>query len=212
MELWIPVVATLVGVVIGAGLTFLREFLTTKAKRKKDAAYLTAVVSGALDRFVAGCELVVNDDGLSQGQYDEDGTRSAQSSLPEFRPEELKVEWPSIPAELIYRVLDLPYKREAANSYITEAGEHADPPDYENYFDQRQYQYAKLGLEAVNLSRDLRKHSSFPDRDRGAWDPAWYFQEVIDRIDRQWKERDERHAANPGLPGLPAAVAPDPTQ
>ncbi|HCT7763592.1 TPA: hypothetical protein OT831_001524 [Klebsiella pneumoniae] len=42
------------------------------------------------------------------------------------------------------------------------------PPDYKDYFEERQYQYSLLGLKAAYIAEDVRKQNRFPDSD--LWD------------------------------------------
>lgn len=183
MNSWVPAIFGLMGVILGAVLTYWREHLLQRKKEKKDAAYLAVVVSAALERFSAACARVVNDDGLCEGHPDEDGCRSAQVKIPKFDPELLDVEWRSLPAELMYDVLDLPYLIELADGAIAEAAEHADPPDYEEFFEQRQYQYAGLGIDAAALVARLRKHAGYPPRPIGDWDVVAHMESHRARFD-----------------------------
>ena len=130
-----------------------------------------------MDRYVFRCSEVVTDDGLSQGQTDKNGYRVAQVKTPEFRPDTLSVEWRSIPVDLMYEILDLPYKAEVAAHIIDGASENADPPDFEDFFEERRLQYANLGLQAAAIADRLRKHANLPTRSIAHWDPIVWLRE-----------------------------------
>jgi len=203
MNGWISALFGLIGVTLGAALTYLREYVTQQKREKKDAAYLAVVVAGALDRFSAECVRVVADDGLSRGQRDESGFLSAQVKTPTFQPEPLGVDWKSVPADLMYPILDLPYRIEMANRKIHDTAEYqAEPPDYDEFFEDRQFEYAVLGLDASALATKLRRHIGFPDRPTSQWDPLAYMADVKSKIEEAREERARRHASGLGVPAL----------
>lgn len=186
----------LIGVVLGAVLTVAREWWSQRVKDVKDAAFLAVQVVGQLDRFVAGCASVVADDGLSEGRPDEQGYRRAQVTPPKFEPENFNVEWKSLPLELMYGVLDLPYKIGAANHSIENAYEYqATPPDFDEFFEERQYQYALLGIEAARLSTALRHHAKLPLRVAEEWDPVQYMLQARSKIDSLREDAATRNLA-----------------
>jgi hypothetical protein len=166
-----PAISGLVGVLLGSALVTLKEWWFSYRLDMRDARFLAVQVVGRLDRYVFACAEVVADDGLSHGQSDEHGYSVAQVELPKFIPEALSVEWRSIPAELMYEILDLPYKAEVAAHIIAGASENADPPDFDDFFEERQLQYASLGLQAAAIASRLRNHAKLPERSIAHWDP-----------------------------------------
>jgi hypothetical protein len=137
----------LIGVMVGALITGASEFWKERRTRKKNAEYLAIRIVSLLDRYVEGCTEVAGDDGLCQGQPDEDGCRRIQVEVPELHIQLIDVDWRSIPATLMYQILSFPNKIDAANHRIHGEFEHASsPPDYEEGFEERRYQYALLGL------------------------------------------------------------------
>jgi len=187
----------LVGVFLGAVLTVAREWWFQSRKTRKDAEYLSIQVSCELERYVAMCAEVVGDDGLCDGLPDEDGCHSIQVQAPEFDPMSLNVEWKSLPANLMYEILDFPYKTEVANQAIAAAFEYeAGPPDYWEGFEERQLQYATLGLAASELATKLRSHVDLPARSVGDWNPVRYMKEKKSAIE---SKRAKRAAQMPNL-------------
>ena len=128
-------------------------------------------MSCQLERYAADCADVVGDEGWP----DENGLRSAGVKAPKFEPHSVGVEWKSLPASLMYEVLDFPYKAELAVQKVVAAFDClATPPDYSEGFEERQLQYAHLGLAALDLATKLRSHAGIAPRDFGEWNPAEY--------------------------------------
>jgi len=185
----------LIGVALGALLTIAREWWFQKRKNRKDAEYLSIQVSCELERYVARCAEVVADDGLYRGQPDEDGYHKCQVVAPTFNPMSFNVEWKSLPVNLMYEILDFPYQGELANRTISSAFEHlADPPDYWQGFEERQFQYATLGITASQLATKLRNHVNLPARHIGDWHCVDYMEEKKLAIESERAERARRHS------------------
>lgn len=185
----------LLGVVVGASITAAREHWASKASVQKNAEYLAIRVVSVLDGFAEKCADVVGDDGLSCGQRGQDGCRSVQVSTPDSSVESLDVDWKSIPSNLMYEILTLPNRVSAANKNIAGVWEFAaDPPDYSEFFEERQIQYGELGLKAASLSDELRKLYGIPARKYRDWNPVEYLSEGMDRAIATRKERLARAA------------------
>jgi hypothetical protein len=194
----------LLGVALGAVLTLFREWWFQSRKDRKDAEYLAVVVSCALDTYAARCADVVADDGLSYGQPDEDGYHRVQVDAPVFTPDTLNVEWKSLPAKLMYRILDLPNQATEASHKVDGAFEYAaTPPDFGEGFEERHMQYASLGLQAAELAKELRKRTGLPQRAYDQWNPIEFMSERKAEIFARRAERERRHVA----PNLPAALS-----
>ena len=75
----------------------------------------------------------------------------------------------------MYEILSFPNQIDAANHRIDGAFEYdAGPPDYEEGFEERQYQYAVLGLKAAYLADQLRTNYGVPMRECSDWNPIEY--------------------------------------
>lgn len=139
---------------------------------------------------MAKCAEVVGDDGLCEGIPDEDGYHSIQVQAPKFHPMSLNVEWKSLPVNLMYEILDFPYKAEIADQAINSAFEYeAGPPDYWEGFEERQFQYATLGLAASQLTTKLRNHVDLPARSVGGWNPVFYMEKKKSVIESRRAKR-----------------------
>ncbi|MGI8568578.1 MAG: hypothetical protein ACR2KT_05665 [Methylocella sp.] len=178
----------LLGVIVGSGIPWLKETLS----ERKHARYLAIRVVCILDKFVEGCVDVVNDDGLREGQRDADGFLDPQVNLPDSPSFPTDVDWRSIKHDVMYRVLSLPRDVEIAKRSISHSSEFSDPPDFKEFFEDRQYQYACLGLTAAKLARDLRNTYSIPDRDFGHWNPVKNLRDKKDTIEQQRHARESQ--------------------
>jgi hypothetical protein len=180
----------LAGVIIGAGLTTLKDVYLQARKERKALEYLAVQVSFALDDYVHGALEVVFDDGLDDGQRDDRGCLQATVEYPELRPDKLELEWTSLPAEMMHEVFDLPIRTKDAIGAIGQVAEHGmGPPDYEDYFEERVIQFASLGLQASDLADRIRALAVLPGRrSTPSWNP------VDELRTRSTKAKDRRLA------------------
>ncbi|MCD9087372.1 hypothetical protein [Stenotrophomonas sp. SY1] len=184
-----PAVIGLFGVVVGAGLTSRRERNAEARKAKKDAALLAAIIGGELDKFISSCADVAQDDGTvdpTSGFWDE------STAVPSFDPSKFAVEWRSIDEKIMFDIHDLPYQIGFSNGAISDAAEHDSPPDFPDWFEERQYQYARLGLHCVDIVARLRTAAKLRPRPKTfEWKPEVIFQAKIDKIEAQRAKRDQ---------------------
>lgn len=184
----------LIGVALGAALTVVKEWWFQSRRTRKEAEYLAIQVACGLERYAAVCSDVVADDGLCEGRPNEHGCHEIQVKAPEFDPESYKVEWKSLPAVLMYEVLDLPFKAELAAREVSAAFEYtASPPEFWEGFEERQLQYARLGLTALVLAEKLRTHVGLPVRDTSDRDIAEYLMRHKTDIEADRQKRSSQY-------------------
>ena len=63
----------------------------------------------------------------------------------------------------MYRIRELPVLQDEAHRAIAYAAEYSDPPWHKDYFRERQYQFTRLGINAVILAVRLRKATGMPE-------------------------------------------------
>lgn len=150
---------TLIGVVIGAAIPFLRDVYFHSFQREKDAEYLAVRVICELDTFVNICLNVIYDDGreMGRGEFTSGGE---EHFPPKYTPPKTldfppNLDWKSIDANLMYRILALPNKLTYTYKYIKFASEISFAPDYEELYWARYMGYADLGLEAISIIEAL---------------------------------------------------------
>jgi len=182
----LPAIFGLLGVIVGAVITSWREIWFFRLKNQKEKEYLVIQLLSKLERFVRGCADVVADDGLFEGRGDDDGARRTQVDVPKIDFEDLKVDWKVLPIDFMYEILDLPYKTELANNLIRSAGENADYPDFETYFEIRQYEYATLGLDTNKLINKLRAEIKLEPRPepKNGWNVVSYIASEKSKLEK----------------------------
>lgn len=179
-----------VGVVLGAILTLFRDFWTDYRTRERKATYLAIRVTCILERFIDGCVSVA----LDEGEEDERGLLHTTASRPELNLEALDVDWQSLNLDLMYEILNFPSDIEESNKIVDSVAEHvAFPPYYEEIFEERQYQFSKLGLKAHDLATRLRAKYSIPKRKFENWNPIERIAETKKKIESLRHKREEKH-------------------
>jgi hypothetical protein len=181
----------LVGVFVGAFLTWFKDAWSDRRMRGRHARYLAIRIVCILDGYMKSCADVVYDDGLCEGQPNEQGFVEPQVPLPPTLtfPEDL--DWKSIEHALMYRLLSMPSEIEAANHMIDAAWNYGDP---EAHIEERQYQYAKLGLASFALTKEIRSKYDIPSKDLGEWNPVKRLMEATERIEKGRRDRGQRTA------------------
>ncbi len=189
------IIIGLIGVIVGAMLTIARDLYNEHRTQKKRAMYLALKVTCILDQFTIECTYIVGDDGYMHGG-DEQGCATTQTSYPKLDLYSADVDWQSLPFYLMYETLSIHTHIEAANSLISSTYEYVShPPDYEEHFEERQYEYAKLGLLANKLSNNLRQYYKMPKKHYEKCNPNDYLREGKIKIEKIKKTR-EQHFLN----------------
>ncbi|MNK17630.1 hypothetical protein D3C87_358220 [compost metagenome] len=174
------------GVLLGNSFVTIKEVVTSRFKRKKDAEYLAIIVVSHLDRFVNGCLQVAHDDGTEEGiPAGNNGSYWARTvKEPTLDPLDIKVEWKSLPRNLMYAVLRIPDKQEHLTHQLSGIYEFDDFPEYSDYFRARRHGYAELGLEVSAVSEKLRKHAGMPIDKLvpGVWSRERALREIMEKI------------------------------
>lgn len=181
----------LIGVVVGAVIAGMQSWLDARKTRLESARYLAIRVVCALDTYVDNCTSAVCDDGLSFGQRNKDGYLEPQVPTPAPIAYAADVDWRSIEHALMYELLSLPNRAEAANAAIDFSWEIASPPDFDEFFEERQRRYTELGLKAAALAAALRAQYEIPSLMFGEWNPV----ERLEREKRSLEALDRERAS-----------------
>ncbi len=163
----------------------LRHEAKTQATARKEeldrhGTYLAVRVACVLDPFVMAAVEVVNDKGI----YDQE--RELNPDLVEPTLDlPTDVDWKSIDPHLMDSILTLPNEIASAKKTISFVGDMiSGPPNHDEWFDERRYQWAKLGLIALDLARDLRDRYKLRQPDYSRYDPR-------DTLDAAFRKEDE---------------------
>ncbi|MFY7988122.1 MAG: hypothetical protein ACOVNP_04510 [Flavobacterium sp.] len=179
----------LFGVLLGSGISWFQSYWSDTRNRNKNARYLAIRVVCILDKYIEECANVIKDNGLSHGQRNEDGYLEPQvnSPGPPVYPDD--VDWKSINHDLMFQILSFPSEVEDGDRFIKATWNIAGPPDFEDWFIERRFQYSKFGLIACKLSHDLSKKYGIQKKIYNDWDPISDFKEElkISALKRQLK-------------------------
>jgi hypothetical protein len=194
----------LLGVILGSLLTGFKDWLTHYLKRKNNGRYAAVRLIAVLDEYAQGCVSVVSDDGTCEGRpagRTEQGEEYyvPQATQPESPTFPDDIDWRSINFTLMYRILSLPNNARETDRYIAASAEHSFPPDYEEVFAARQEGYAHLGLESVNLVKDLRREFRLPDTPKKFWEWGWDMKKFFQDKLAEFEKRRQASGRNEGL-------------
>lgn len=176
--------AALGGVSLTHHYTRKREERAAETRLASERLFIATELVFLLEQFAEACAGVATD----HGYLNQDRITVPETTVPNLSYSAVTGDWRVLPAKLMYNIRELPVFQEEADRAIAAA--EAYPPDYEEFFEARQYQYTRLGLKAIIQSRRLRQFAGLPDTRLDA--SPWSAQNVL------WKEwrlkRKRRHA------------------
>lgn len=160
------------GVIIGATISWFQSYWTNKRESDKSAKYLAIRLVCILDKYLYDCIKIVKDDGLSYGQRNKEGCLEPQVKQPgpPIYPDD--IDWKSIEPDLMYGLLSFPSEVADGERLISFAWDITGPPDFEEWFDERKFQYSQFGLIASKLSNDLSSKYGIKKKVYNNWDPV----------------------------------------
>ncbi|UML94873.1 hypothetical protein [Shewanella xiamenensis] len=179
----------LLGVVVGFVLNLAYGAWGKRKQRKQEQYYLAVLVTMHLDRFFDEAVWLCGDNGTP----DQEGCYISTIPYPKFELPTKDVDWRSLPQELMRDILWLPECIRNAQELIASASEYAaTPPYFEEYFETRQYEFAKLALAVNKMSMRLRKVANLPMRKISDeyYDPITALIKIVSKVD---KARGDRH-------------------
>ncbi|MDQ9388638.1 MULTISPECIES: hypothetical protein [Serratia] len=182
--------AALGGVYLAHYLTRWREESAAAAKQASERLFIATELVFLLEQFAEGCAQVATD----QGEPDQQGEYSPAVKPPELSVLDVSGDWRTLPPLIMYRIRELPILQSEARRDIAAASEHSWAPYHKEGFQERQYQYARLGLKALILSRRLRKLTGLPDTRLDATE--WSAQPVLWKA---WQEERNRRSVQARL-------------
>ncbi|HIF4822219.1 TPA: hypothetical protein ACX137_004846 [Serratia marcescens] len=167
-----------------------REERAAAAKLGSERLFIATELVFLLEKFAEGCAQVATD----QGEPDQQGEYSPAVKPPELTVLDVSGDWRTLPPLIMYRIRELPILQSEARRDIAAAAEHSWAPYHKEGFQERQYQYARLGLKALLLARRLRKLAGLPDTRLDA--TGWSAQPVLWKA---WREERNRRSVQARL-------------
>ncbi|WP_308538896.1 hypothetical protein [uncultured Pantoea sp.] len=148
--------AAIAAVMLTHRFTLKREKLAAQDKRQQEQHFIATELVFLLEQFAEGCAVVALDNGLEH-----EHATAPTSSLPEFDYSTVTGDWRTLPVRLMYQLRELPVLISESDRVIDAADFIG--PDYDDFFEARQYEYTRLGLKAVILAHRLRRLARFPE-------------------------------------------------
>jgi len=191
------ILAAVLGALIVWLTTYFTEHRKAAATKSRDAAFLGVVVLIHLDKFISECATVASDDGTVLGQAsgrDENGEDyyAPQTHTPTLEIEELKVEWRSIPPQLMYAVYSLPLKIRDALEYLDHVSD-GGWPDGTEYMAARQERFAQIGVAAADIAQELRVETGIPAVIERKWSAEKHLRERNEFYKAQAESQEAAH-------------------
>lgn len=195
----------IIGVIVGGAIVIAKDVVAYLLEQRRKARYLAVRVVCSLDQYVEECIEVVKDDGTRAGAAERDKSGQKfyvpQVSLPEPPAYPEDADWKSIDSGLMYRLLALPNNARSTNRLIWSVDEDTSDmdPDKDELFEARWEGYAALGLDALELAKELRGHRTFniPARNYySQWNPDWDPEQYLTDAKKAVAERQERRASS----------------
>ncbi|EKZ5233329.1 hypothetical protein [Klebsiella pneumoniae] len=178
--------AALGGVYLAHYFTRRREERAAAAKLVSERLFIATELVFLLEQFAEDCAQVATDNGVPdrQGEY------SPVVQSPDLTFLNVSGDWRTLSSLIMYRVRELPVLQSEARRDIAVVSNYSWAPYHKEGFQERQYQYARLGLKALILSRRLRKLVHLPGTRLDA--TKWSAQPVLWQVWRQERHRRAR--------------------
>jgi hypothetical protein len=155
----------LLGIIIGAAITWLRECWNEHRLRKRRAAYLSVRIICILDRYVSKCHDAIEE-------------QSTKVLTPEF-PDD--VDWKSIDSKLMYRILDFPNQSLYIQQYVDYMSCHDGTPDNADGVRAYAKHVSKLCLEALEVKDLLMEAYNLPSEKLTKFTFTWGLKEYFEK-------------------------------
>lgn len=195
----ISATAGITGVLLGNSFLTIKEWLIARNKRKKEMAFLAIIVVSKLDRFANDCLAVAHDDGTEHGvpAGDHEDEYVPTVSEPEIQPLDFNVDWKTLPPNLMYKILQIPDRRERIKNLLNNIIEYSnDFPENTEYFFTRREEYCNLGIEVSEISKQLREVAALPPSD---WNRTKQLKQVANSLKKKRSDYKRQIASEPPI-------------
>lgn len=173
----------LAGICLTHWLTQRREKKKSDDNTRRNRYFIATELVFLLEQFAEGCASVATDKGFENQQR----VTVPSTTLPQLSYSAVTGDWRALPVRLMYKLRELPVLQSESDRTIDAVDFIG--PDYDEFFEARQYEYTRLGLKAIILSRHLRKLAGFPGSRLDA--TPWSAQRVLWKA---WRLERKRRA------------------
>lgn len=218
ISVWVPVISVLAGSVLTGTIQYFmnrqNHFFALKReekatadrlnnekqieenKQERERIFIAAELIFMLEQYAEGCARVAADHGNDNPDREPEPT----VNYPLLNLTDVSGDWRVLSRLVMYRIRELPVLQNEAQRTIDGVGRYDHSPYYSDYFRERQYQFARLGMKAVILAIRLRKTVGLPesrlrDTEWSAYNVLWKvwrrerkIRAVESIINRPWHE------------------------
>jgi len=148
--------------------TVWRENQAAEKKLKQARQFIAIELVFLLEDFADSCSDVAADTGRDEDEDKDQDSEYLQHTyeptvkLPELSFTDVSGDWQVLDVDLMYPIRELTVLQQEANRVISYVGNIFLDGKREEYFRERRYRYARLGLKAIIQVRRLRKMAGFP--------------------------------------------------
>ncbi len=178
--------AGIAGVLLGNCFVLVKEWWAQRQKGKRDISYASIILISHLDRLVTECLEVARDDGTVYGEpTGVAGQREPVKAVPIFNPLDIDIDWRLLPKDLMYSIIRLPDQQDKLQGLLRAINESDyDPPDHPEYFWNRRHGYARLGVQLVEIIKQLAKFAGLPYEQpkQGEWNRDYELECTLARL------------------------------
>lgn len=167
----VPILAAAIGAgaaLLGTGLSFGRDWFSQRLKDGQQRTFVALRIAAELDDFAISCALAASDQGEPQIEQHGQEEYRPRHKAPTFTLDYSAYDWRLLPKDLLMRVLEMPHLTKQAHAHLEGVSEFlANPPYYEEFFQNRSLSFGRLGLRALQIAKDLRhREGAVPDMPR----------------------------------------------
>lgn len=191
--------AAIAAVMLTHRFTLRRERQAADRKLAQDRLFIATELVFLLEQFAEGCARVASDAGKNnQGVQPE---KEPTVNYPLLNLTDVSGDWRVLPRLSMYRIRELPVLQNESQRTIASVRENSDDANHSDYFRERHYQFARLGVKAVILAIRLRRFVGLPET--RLRDTQWSAYNVLWK---KWRDESNRRIVLKGLEKQELAV------
>lgn len=175
----------IVGVIVGAILGWVGQYIHTRIERNRRARYLALRSSIALDAFVGSCATALSYD---PPECPPNTDPADNFDLPDKFQIPDDVDWTSVPLSLSRRILEIPYADASAHETVAFYWRVADGSQAREARDE---EFLKLGLNAVKIAAELRRSYKLEEAPIGKWHPPKVLEDLVQKRTERLREHSQ---------------------
>lgn len=140
------------------------NWLRARLKKRDEIHQLSTSLAFGLEHYASQCYDVAHDDGIPGA----DGCMQIDIPTPKLGLQPSTADLLLLSDKLRYRLAELQARIVRANEFLAYSASEATPPDYGEFFWDRQRQYIKLGVTSLQLAMDMRQYGKLPGDDHAS--------------------------------------------